>query len=150
MTLMTLNGANRTRDAQLTLGSQIEDLSRVAPWIESVAAEYAIPTDIQFAMNLCLEEVLSNIIRHGYSSEPGHSILIRYVPNRDKTSFLIVDDDAPHFDPLAREDTPVEETLEGIRIGGLGIRLVRNFASSLRYEATPTGNRLIVGFAAAQ
>src|SRR5580698_3630589 len=54
----------------LTLKSQIEDLTLVWPWVEALAARYSIPAETQFAIELCLEEALSNIIRHGY---PGHA-----------------------------------------------------------------------------
>jgi anti-sigma regulatory factor (Ser/Thr protein kinase) len=145
---MAADGANRTNEAQLTLHSQMADLALVPPWLETLALEYAISAKTLFAMNLCLEEVLSNIIRHGYSSEPDHPIVVRYMPVQNGCSYLVVEDQAPPFDPLAAETIPVEEPLHGARIGGLGIRLLRGFAASLNYEPTPAGNRLTIGFAA--
>lgn len=140
---------DKTSGAQLTLRSRMADLELVPQWIENLASEYAIPANTQYAMNLCLEEVVSNIIRHGYVGKPDRIIVVRYVPVQDKSCFLVVDDEAPPFNPLTAEDTPVEETLDGTRIGGLGIRLLRGFAATLKYEPTPVGNRLIIGFAAA-
>jgi anti-sigma regulatory factor (Ser/Thr protein kinase) len=98
-------------------------------------------------MNLCLEEIVSNIIRHGYCGNPDHVVVVRYVQAPDKSSVLIVDDEAPHFNPLTIEEKPVEETLDGTRTGGLGIRLVRGFATTLEYEPRPSGNRLTISFA---
>jgi anti-sigma regulatory factor (Ser/Thr protein kinase) len=143
---MTVDGVNRVGDELLTLRSEMEDLLLVPPWIEHLASEHAISDSLQFAMNLCLEEVLSNVIRHGYANKPGQPIFVRYKAGDDGSFLLIVDDQAPRFDPLAAEPSPVEETLEGIRIGGLGIRLLRSFAASLKYEPTPAGNRLSMGF----
>jgi serine/threonine-protein kinase RsbW len=147
--LMTVDGANKTSAVQLILRSQIEQLQLVPPWIEALAVEHMIPTDIQYAMNLCLEEILSNIIRHGYGGNPDHKIVVRYVP-ADKFSVLVIDDEAPHFNPLTIDQRPIEETLDGTRIGGLGIRLVRGFATIVEYEPTPSGNRLTIGFGSAQ
>jgi serine/threonine-protein kinase RsbW len=144
--LMTVD---MTSGAQLTLRSQMTELELVPQWIENLASEYAIPANTQYAMNLCLEEVLSNIIRHGYAGEQDRVIVVRYLPVHDKSSFLVVDDEAPPFNPLAAEETPVEETLDGTRVGGLGIRLLRSFAATLKYELTQVGNRLIIGFASA-
>jgi serine/threonine-protein kinase RsbW len=146
---MTVDDHNRTSEARLNLSSRMQDLALVPPWIETLACEYEIPTKMQFAMNLCLEEVLSNIIRHGYASQPDRPIIVRYVPDQNNTSLLIVDDEAPPFNPLVAENSPVEETIDGTRIGGLGIRLVRSFAATLQYEPTQIGNRLTIGFAAA-
>jgi serine/threonine-protein kinase RsbW len=81
---MTVNAMVRTitGEAQLTLRSQMAELALVPPWIESLASEYGISASTQFAMNLCLEEVLSNIIRHGYAGKPDRPIVIRYLPMR--------------------------------------------------------------------
>lgn len=144
----TVDSAKSTTEERLTLRSQIDDLALVPNWVEYLAAEYAIPPSTQYAMNLCLEEVLSNIIRHGYANNPDHSIVVRYTMPPGQPASLIVDDEAPPFNPLEEEELSVEPSLDGTRIGGLGLRLVRNFASSLDYERTQTGNRLVIGFSA--
>jgi serine/threonine-protein kinase RsbW len=147
--LMTVDGANRACEAQLTLRSRMAELELVPQWIAALASEHKIPANTQYAMNLCMEEVLSNIIRHGYANKPDGMIVIRYVPGQGQSCFLIVEDEAPRFDPLAAEETSMEEILDGTRIGGLGIRLLRGFAASLEYQPTAVGNRLTIGFATA-
>jgi anti-sigma regulatory factor (Ser/Thr protein kinase) len=149
-TSMNVDRANRTGEEQLTLRSQISDLAMVPPWVEHLASHYGISEETQYAMNLCLEEVLSNIIRHGYSNNPDCRIIVRYQSSQDKSSLLVVDDEAPLFNPLAADEMPVEDTLSGTRIGGLGIPLLRSFATRLEYEPTPAGNRLSMGFPAAR
>ena len=146
---MAVDGANTTSEAQLTLRSQIAELARVPLWVETLATEFKIPAKTQFAMDLCLEEVLSNIIRHGYAGKQDRPIVVRYVTLQNSSCLLMVDDEAPPFNPLSAEDTPVQETLDGARIGGLGIRLLREFATALEYQRTPTGNRLTMSFGAA-
>jgi serine/threonine-protein kinase RsbW len=145
--LMKIDGTNSSSESQLTLRSQMADLALVPAWIEHLASEYAISPSTEFAMNLCLEEVLSNIIRHGYNGKPG-LIQIRYEPTENKSCLLVVDDEAPHFNPLAATASSIEGALDGTRIGGLGIRLLRNFSATLMYEPTAAGNRLTIGFAA--
>ena len=63
-------------DARLTLTSRLADLALVRPWVDALAVEHALPQDTVFAIHLCLEEALSNIIRHGYGGEPNHAITI--------------------------------------------------------------------------
>jgi anti-sigma regulatory factor (Ser/Thr protein kinase) len=53
----------------LTLRSELVEVARVPPWVEKLAARHALPERTQFAMDLCLEEAISNVIRHGYSGE---------------------------------------------------------------------------------
>jgi serine/threonine-protein kinase RsbW len=145
---MTGNGKDTTGE-RLNLRSRMSDLARLVPWIERLASRHAIPASTQFAMNLCLEEVLSNIIRHGYSGKPDHSIAVLFASPRDDYFVLVVEDEAPPFNLVESPELPGLSSLENTPIGGQGIRLLRRFADALEYQATPTGNRLSIGFSAA-
>ncbi len=57
---MTGNGKG-TFEERLDLQSQLSDLARVPDWIERLATQYSIPSNLQFSINLCLEEVLSTL-----------------------------------------------------------------------------------------
>jgi serine/threonine-protein kinase RsbW len=135
-----------TTEERLTLRSQLSDISLAYAWVERLAAQYAIQDATQFAMNLCLEEVLSNIIRHGYSGQPDRSINVRFRNPREGCFVFVVEDEAPLFNPLNVPEPPPIKSVEEIRPGGRGIPLLRQFAQELEYQATPTGNRLSIGF----
>jgi serine/threonine-protein kinase RsbW len=145
---MTGNGKDMTGE-RLNLRSRMSDLAQLPPWIERLASRHTIPASTQFAMDLCLEEVLSNIIRHGYSGKPDHSIAVHFASPRDDYFVLVVEDEAPPFNPVDAPELPALDSLDEIRVGGQGIRLLRQFADALEYQATPTGNRLSIGFSAA-
>jgi anti-sigma regulatory factor (Ser/Thr protein kinase) len=146
---MTVDGKD-TMHERLILQSRMSNLAKVPPWIEGLAARHAIPDDMQFAMNLCLEEALSNIIRHGYSSEPDHSFTIQFSNPRETYFVFVVEDDAPPFNPVDSPELPAVSSLDETHVGGQGIRLMRQFADALEYEPTPTGNRLSIGFSTAK
>lgn len=146
---MTGNGKG-TNEERLKLQSRISELALVPPWIERLAARYAIPDSVQFAMNLCLEEALSNVVRHGYSSNPDHSFVVQFSNPRENYFVFVVEDDAPPFNPVDSPELPAVSSLDETRVGGQGIRLMRQFADALEYEPTPTGNRLRIGFSAAK
>jgi len=145
---MTGNG-NDTTGERLNLRSRMSELAQLPPWIERLASRHAISASTQFAMNLCLEEVLSNIIRHGYSGNPDHSIAVHFASPRDDYFVFVVEDEAPPFNPVDGPEPPALNPLDEIHIGGQGIRLLRRFADALEYRATPTGNRLRISFTAA-
>jgi len=130
---------------RIVLESQLSELIRVSPWIEALATRYAIPENVVFAMNLCLEEALSNVIRHGHRGQGG-SLTIQLAVPHEGQFVLIVDDDAPRFNPLEQEPPPAYSPEDSTQIGGQGIRLIRGFSDSLEYSATPTGNQLRIGF----
>ena len=145
---MTGNGMDTTGE-RLELRSRMSELTQVLPWIERLAVRHAIPASTLFAMNLCLEETLSNIIRHGYSGKPDHSIAVHFASPRKDYFVFVVEDDARHFNPVDAPELPLLSSLEEIAVGGQGVRLLRRFADVLEYQATPTGNRLSIGFTAA-
>jgi anti-sigma regulatory factor (Ser/Thr protein kinase) len=141
--------ADHTTLERLDLKSRISELARVPPWIERLASTYSIPDSTQFAMNLCLEEVLSNVIRHGYRETSG-SIAIRFTIAPGGQFVLVVEDEAPAFNPVDSPELPAISSLEEAQVGGQGIRLLRQFSDALEYHATPRGNRLTIGFASAR
>src|SRR5258708_7937978 len=132
----------------LALESKLSEIARVSPWIEKLAARHGIPSRTQFAIDLCLEEILSNIIRHGYAGEPNHAVVIRHRINREGSFTLVVEDQAPQFNPLLVSDPPIPHSLEDVSGGGHGIQLLKQFADAIEYEPMPNGNRITITFVA--
>jgi anti-sigma regulatory factor (Ser/Thr protein kinase) len=130
----------------LILESRLSEISRIPPWIDELASLYAIPEHTRYAMDLCLEEVISNIVRHGHSSDSAGIVKIRFLPDRRGFYAAVVEDTAPHFNPLLVPAPSLPNSLDAISDGGLGIHLLRQFADAIEYESMPTGNRLIISF----
>ena len=135
-----------TTEQRLTLRSRISELSRAYAWVERLASQHGIPEATQFAMNLCLEEVLSNIMRHGYRGRSDRTIKVRFT-NPGKGYFVfVVEDEAPHFNPLNVPEPPPITSVKDLPVGGRGVSLLRHYSQTLEYQATPAGNRLTFGF----
>ncbi len=133
---------------RVELDSRLTELSRVQPWIETLADRHGFAADSRFAMHLCVEEALANVVLHGYRNQPGHPIVIRSSVSAG-TLFFTIDDKAPPFAPVQPgppNDATKPASLESIQPGGNGIRLLRRFAGSLLYERLSDGNRLTIGF----
>lgn len=130
---------------RLFLRSRLPDMVRLPPWIESLAARHTIPENIQYAMNLCLEEAVSNIILHGYEAGSEGSVTVSFASPEPNLFVFVVDDDARRFNPL---DAPAPDPQGQMKVGGQGIHFLRHFADSVEYEVTPTGNRLKIAFSA--
>lgn len=135
--------------AQLTLRSRLSEMAQLPPWIEGLTSRHGIPSNVQFGIELCLEEVVSNVIRHGYAGAEDRSVVVRFVMPRDSYFAFVVEDEAPQFNPLDAPDLKAIDPEDDARIGGQGIRLLREFANTVEYERTPTGNRLRIGFSSA-
>ncbi len=135
-------------EPRLTLQSQLHELARLWSWVEAQAAALGIPANTEFAIQLCLEEAISNIIRHGHGGQPNLAITVDCTtPAGTQEVVFAIEDHAPPFNPLAADEEPLPSSIDQVRPGGRGIRLLRKFAGSLAYQRLPAGNRLTIGFA---
>jgi anti-sigma regulatory factor (Ser/Thr protein kinase) len=134
---------------ELILGSQLTDMQRLPPWVETLGKTHGIEAETEFAINLCLEEVVSNVVRHGYHEVAGSQIRVLFRTSPTGMYVFTVEDHAPAFDPLATATPPLIGEQDPGQLGGQGIRLVRAFASSVAYEPMQGGNRLHLSFARA-
>jgi serine/threonine-protein kinase RsbW len=151
---MTGNDADRSQEPmeiqdqvqdRIVLDSRLSEMERLPAWIDALALQYGIVAKVGFAIHLCLEEALSNVIRHSYANKGGHRVSVSFTQPQQQYFLFTIDDDAPHFNPLELP-SPALIGQDITQIGGQGIRLLRGFSNSLEYEATPTGNRLRIGF----
>ena len=129
----------------LELRSELPELKRIVPWVDALAARYSISEKTVFDIQLCLEEGISNVTRHGYAGETDGLIRVEFQRGHDSLVFII-EDKAPQFQP-SDAGVPVPASLEELKPGGLGIPLMRQFAQNVKWEPLDQGNRLTLEFA---
>jgi anti-sigma regulatory factor (Ser/Thr protein kinase) len=131
---------------QLVLQSTLSDMERLSGWVDRISSRDGFTEPTKFAIQLCLEEVVSNSILHGYGNRDGQHVIVSYIEPQPGHYLFTVEDDATPFDPLAPPALPAIGLEDSGQLGGQGIRLLRGFADTLEYEAKPGGNRLRIGF----
>jgi len=105
-------------------------------------------------MQVCLEELMSNIVRHGKnvslpwpqvdSKNPiSISVTVNALPDRIT---MTVEDNGRPFNVAKAPAKVIDKPLDKVQPGGLGIQLIKSFASNLEYSRTETGNRVVVEF----
>ena len=113
-------------------------------WARTVVKDHGVPAEQTEALDLCIVELVANITDHGYGDAPGEVRLALVLAAHRLT--LTIEDDGPAFDPLQQATPQQAGSLEEAQIGGLGIHLVRQFASDCRYQRTGHTNHLEVMF----
>lgn len=98
------------------------------------------------AVELVLEESISNTLRYGYDDGEPHSIEIDLQIDLDEVQLLIVDDGKP-FDPLEGDAVLLPDSLDDAQVGGLGLLMIRNTASRMSYERRDGRNRFLLSIA---
>ncbi len=118
-----------------------QDLS--AGQLRAVLDDYQIAGRPRFHVELVFEEIVTNVIRHGYHNDAARSVDVLLTISDDAVE-MAIEDDGVAFDPLERPDPTLPTSLEAAPLGGLGILLARKMSRSLHYERTADGrNRLV-------
>jgi anti-sigma regulatory factor (Ser/Thr protein kinase) len=95
----------------------------------------------RYQVELTFDEIAGNIIRHGL---PATDIDVVVAVDAGEM-VMTFEDDGVMFDPRAARTRPSDASLQHAPAGGLGIALVRRFATRFEYERTPRHrNRLSV------
>ncbi len=131
----------------------IADVTAASAWVERIAATLKLPGKLTFAMQVCLEELMSNIARHGKvrscpTETDAHnplSISVGIDVRTDRIAMTIEDNGRP-FDVEKAPAKVVDRPLEQVQPGGLGINLIKSFSDNIEYRRTDAGNRVTVDF----
>jgi len=138
---------NRQIISRRSFGRSLAEVAAAERWLDAVAGEAQLPEPVLFAMQVCLEELLSNIVRHG---DPhglgGPEARVEIDTGQDRVR-MTVEDEGPAFDISRAEARPLTHALEEIEPGGLGIVLIRGFSDDLIYKRIEGRNRVTVEFA---
>jgi serine/threonine-protein kinase RsbW len=132
--------------AVLRIGTALEDLARLYPWLDTEARAQNVPKATAQKMHVALEEAVMNIAMHAYPPGEGGEITIRLLASPDDAA-LVVEDAGPAFDPTVAEVRPRAASMAEIQPGGLGLTLLRHYCADIRYERAEDRNRLTLRFA---
>lgn len=114
-------------------------VAEVAQWMEPLN-----PTPrAQFVMDLVVEEMVLNVIKHAFDVEGRHTFTVD-ISEKDRVAFVRIEDDGKPFDPVQATEPDLTLPLEQRPIGGLGIHLVRKMAQGMEYVRAGEKNILTV------
>lgn len=126
----------------LTCDATLANVPRLLAFVDEAAAAARVDEDTAFALRLAAEEVVVNVVRHGYAADPGPvGVSVRVA---DGACTLVVTDEAPLFDPASVAAPALGASVEDRPIGGLGWHLVYRVMDEVRHEAVPGGGNRVV------
>ncbi|HXR36138.1 MAG TPA: ATP-binding protein [Candidatus Binataceae bacterium] len=128
-------------EGAVALKGSFTELARLAAETARFCREHGLDGDVEFDLNLALEELFTNVVRHGGCEGMAEAARVRFEMLADGVGIEFADRGAP-FDPLAAPTPDLEAPLENRRPGGLGIHLVRQIMRDLRYDRADGWNRL--------
>ena len=119
---------------------EIERLNRI---VRQFGDLHELPGRTLYSVNLALDEVVTNIVLHGFDDAAGQEFEARLVV----TEGLIVaevEDGGRAFNPLDAPTPDLTAPLDERAIGGLGIHLVKSLMDRVEYRRDGQKNVLTV------
>jgi len=126
----------------IRLGNDLNELRRLLALLNRFKAQARLNCEDYYALRLTLDELITNIIRHGYSSDDEGEILVQ-LERRGDEAIITVEDQARPFNPLHHKEPDLSIPFEEREIGGLGIFLCRSMMDVMEYHRSQGRNQII-------
>lgn len=120
-----------------------DQATRVPALLDELARAHQLDAGDVADMQISLDEVLSNILKHGFADGRPHRVDVTLSIEPGRLTAEVVDDCAP-FDPLAAPAPDLQASLKDRRIGGVGVHFVRHLMSEVAYTRAGERNRLVL------
>jgi serine/threonine-protein kinase RsbW len=109
------------------------EIRRLGELAERFGADERLSDDEVMAINLVLDEVVTNVIEYGYDDAGRHEITVTLTVEGNVLTIRI-EDDGRAFDPVAAPPPDLALPIEDRPIGGLGIHIVRSVMDAVEYQ----------------
>ncbi len=129
--------------------ARLDQLRLVQAFLEAFCANCGLPRQECLRLNLVLEELFTNTVKHGHRGDCDAPVWVALSRTGD-TVLIVYEDKAPPFNPYAHlPEGPPDTTLELRKVGGLGLLLTKELAASRDYVFLFGRNRIRLTLAAA-
>jgi anti-sigma regulatory factor (Ser/Thr protein kinase) len=119
----------------------VEAIGEAEAWAAAQSESLGLGANAEFAINLCLQELFLNAVRHGHATRA--TIAIWAEADGARVEFI---DDGGQFDPTVAPAKRIRGPGEDFEIGGYGIGLVQKFARRMSYSRGDGYNCLLLEF----
>lgn len=123
----------------ISVKNNVSELKKINHILEVFVKSNNLSSQVLFALNLSIEEILTNIITYGFEDSSEHFILLR-LEKEDGLVNIKIEDDGKPFNPLDYDEPDLDKPLEDREMGGLGIFLVKSYMDDVQYQREENKN----------
>ena len=116
-----------------TIKNSFAELELLCAEVNDLAQTSSFSEQLVFCLNVCLEEMLSNVIKYAYDDDDVHEIEVRLEITSELITLTIIDD-GHEFNPLDAQAPDIEADVNHRPVGGIGIFLTCKMANKVMYE----------------
>ncbi len=127
--------------SHIEMPAKIENMGNLIETVIDCARKNNIDEKNILRIELAIEEVLTNVIKYAYESEPGDVHVTCFFDKGNHFTIEIEDQGIP-FDALSIDEPDISGDISERKIGGLGIFLLKQTMSDVTYERKKESNIL--------
>jgi|SRR5688572_6329941 serine/threonine-protein kinase RsbW len=124
-----------------TFAARASELRRIGTFLNDFCTRLDIGREHCLRLNLVVEELFTNTVRHGHRGDTDAPVWVSLVDG-PREVHVTYEDTAPPFNPYALFANTPDTTLSLRKLGGLGVLLTRELASSRDYAYLFGRNRI--------
>ena len=118
---------------RLSVTNDLREIAAVADRIDEFCSTHGMLPATAYAVNLSIDELLTNTISYGYEDSEEHCIDLAIRLNGD-ILVIEISDDGIEFEPDSAKEPDTEASINDRPIGGLGIFLTRQMMDGFDYR----------------
>jgi len=120
----------------LKIQSDTKNLAIIRNFVFNAALKAGFDNESANKIELSVDEACSNVIRHSYKLKSDHYLDITI--SIDQKKFVItISDKGKGFDPQGIKEPDMEEYISKLKVGGLGIYMMRTLMDEVEYDIRP-------------
>ena len=125
----------------IRLPADVREIERLTRLVRQFGELHEIPSRALYAVNLALDEVVTNVVLYGFENSAGQEVAVRVETAGSDLQSEVVDG-GREFNPLNAPLPDLSAALEERALGGLGIHLVRSLMDRVEYRRENAKNVL--------
>ena len=125
----------------ISFANDMQELTHVIQVVNVFLEPRGLASKLVYAVNLILEEILINIIKHGYDDEETHDIEVRIEVEEGEVALAVIDD-GKEFNPLTVPGPDFSKSAMDRLEEGLGLQFVRHMRNAMEYSRAEGKNIL--------
>ena len=129
---------------EITIEATPENVDRAIEMVDEVLEEYGCGKSTQMEINVAVDELFSNIAHYAYDPGTGYATVQVDIIQEPLTAKITFVDSGKPYDPLAKADPDITQSIEERPIGGMGIMIVKKSMDAVDYEYKDGKNILTI------
>jgi serine/threonine-protein kinase RsbW len=126
---------------RLAIGNEQAEVARAADWLDRCSQAVGLPPELCTALQIALDEVLTNILKYAYTDTARHAIELSVSAGPALVVLEVIDDGVP-FDPTLRPPGASGCGVTQPQLGGHGLTILARLMDEVTYARRDGRNHL--------